>query len=587
MEASRTFDRMIGRWLGALAFAWAVCGCGQTESNGDGSGSGGSAGESGGSSNGGSSNGGSSNGGGSGGTSGEPDPDFFVDQIRQTAIDKLDLLFVVDNSTSMADKQALLGSAVPALVERLLNPDCVQLDDGQVVARAAAGPDGCPEDFDVEFSPLDDIHIGVITSSLGGHGGDFCSNATQASWNETQNDRAHLLPTVRPDLNLPMDDAAGFLAWDPSTTTLEELKANFAEHVLGAGEVGCGYEAPLEAWYRFLIDPSPPQDMLVVDNVAVPAQDTNGIIVDTTVLAQREAFLRPDSIVAVVMLTDENDCSVVDGGIGWLTAAATVNGSAFVMPPATTACDSNPNDQCCRSCGLAGEVSGCPPVDSDANCASPRPSGEDALSLRCHNQKQRFGFDLLYPVERYVAGLRDPLVYDTQRCDVDGDCPLVQNPLFDARGAGNPRDPSLIFLAGIVGVPWQDIATEDSLGAPDVLEYMTAPELDSNGRWDVILGDPEAENPEDSAALPQDPLMREQPDPRSGMHPVTNEAVAPETSTDPGANSINGHEFVNTDNGDLQYACIFPLAEARDCTDAAVNACDCREEDLAKNRPLC
>lgn len=515
----------------------------------------------------------------------------FVDQIRQTAIDKIDLLFVIDNSISMADKQIMLSVAVPGLVERLVNPDCVQVDaTGEVTARQPAGAGGeCPEDWDIEFNPVDDIHIGVITSSLGGHGGDFCSEATVASWNPTQNDRGRLLPTVRTDLNLPSDDAAGFLAWQGGTTgrSREDLKAAFAQHVSAAGEIGCGYEATLEAWYRFLIDPSPPQDMVVIDNVAVPAADANGIIVDGTLLAQRAAFLRPDSLVAIIMLTDENDCSVVDGGIGWLTAASTVNNDSFTMPPQTVTCDTDPNNECCRSCGLTGDVAGCPSTDSDPNCNMPRPDGTDALNLRCYNQKQRFGFDLLYPIERYVAGLRDPLVHDTHRCDANG-CPQVENPLFAVGTAPNPRDPSLVFLAGIVGVPWQDIATEASLGDPASLEYMTAPELTANGRWDMILGHPEPpNNPADPASKPLDPLMHEQPDPRTGMNPVTNEALAPATSTDPNANSINGHEYVNEDNGDLQYACIFPLLEERDCADTANMACDCKEDDIPKNRPLC
>src|SRR5690606_13665243 len=99
---------------------------------------------------------------------------------------------------------------------------------------------------------------------------------------------------------------------------------------------------------------------------------------------------------------------------------------------------------------------------------------QDALNLRCYNQKQRFGFDLLYPIDRYVSGLRDPQVFDTKRCDDAGGCPIVPNPLFSPREASEPRDPSHVFLAGIVGVPWQDIATEASLDDPERLEYMTA-----------------------------------------------------------------------------------------------------------------
>lgn len=569
------------------ALSWAIAGCGNTTSNSQSSGGvGGSSG--------GSSGGTSAGGSGSAGTD-SGSAAVFVDQIRQTTRDKLDLLFVVDNSVGMADKQTLLGSAVPGLVERFVNPDCVQTDgDGNVLSRQPAGADPnepCPQEgWDVEFRPVDDIHIGVITSSLGGHGGDICSpnGAGASSYNETKNDRARLLPTARPELNLPSSDSAGFLAWDPAQIDRKTLESQFQQVVTGAGDVGCGYEATLESWYRFLIDPTPPMDMVVVDNqVAVPAADANGIIVDQTVLVQREAFLRPDSVVAIVMLTDENDCSVVDEGIGWLTAQGTLSTGTFTMPPATTACDANPNDKCCRSCGLTTDVDGCPSLDSDPNCGGPRASGTDSLNLRCYNQKQRFGFDLLYPVERYVAALSSPIVYDTHLCDTNGDCPPVQNPLFDPRGAANPRDPSQIFLAGIVGVPWQDIATDASLADPNTLEYLTANEMNEFGRWDVVLGHPEADNPKAPENLPIDPLMVEQAAPRRGTQPITNEALAPETSIDPGANAVNGHEYVNTDNGDLQYACIFELEEPRDCLDDTTQACDCTVSDLTKNSPLC
>ena len=38
---------------------------------------------------------------------------LFIDTIRQGAIDKIDLLFMLDNSRSLADKQTLLAAAVP------------------------------------------------------------------------------------------------------------------------------------------------------------------------------------------------------------------------------------------------------------------------------------------------------------------------------------------------------------------------------------------------------------------------------------------------------------------------------------------
>ena len=62
---------------------------------------------------------------------GRPEPvttNIFVDQITQTSVDKIDLLFMIDNSISMADKQAILADAVPLLVTRLITPICVDGD---------------------------------------------------------------------------------------------------------------------------------------------------------------------------------------------------------------------------------------------------------------------------------------------------------------------------------------------------------------------------------------------------------------------------------------------------------------------------
>ena len=54
----------------------------------------------------------------------------FVDTINQTAVNKIDLLFMIDNSSSMSDKQIVLAAAVPELVERLVNPNCLNADGG-------------------------------------------------------------------------------------------------------------------------------------------------------------------------------------------------------------------------------------------------------------------------------------------------------------------------------------------------------------------------------------------------------------------------------------------------------------------------
>jgi hypothetical protein len=219
--------------------------------------------------------------------------------------------------------------------------------------------------------------------------------------------------------------------------------------------------------------------------------------------------------------------------------------------------------------------SGCAPLSGDAACTDAAlPPEEDSLNLRCWNQKRRFGFDLLYPLDRYVDGL-------TQSQVPNSSGQLVPNPLFAARGGQPARHPSRVVLAGIVGVPWQDIAAEESLSSPDTLTFLTAAQLRDQDRWDMILGDPE------NGVLPTDPLMIETNQPRTGTHPILNQPLAPPTSTNPLANAINGHEVTYLENDDLQYACIFPLAEPRDCSDGSNPSCVCSPDRIANNLPVC
>src|SRR6185503_20902614 len=42
------------------------------------------------------------------------------EQMKQNKVTKIDLLFMIDNSSSMGDKQAILSDAVPELVKRLI-----------------------------------------------------------------------------------------------------------------------------------------------------------------------------------------------------------------------------------------------------------------------------------------------------------------------------------------------------------------------------------------------------------------------------------------------------------------------------------
>jgi hypothetical protein len=54
---------------------------------------------------------------------------------------------------------------------------------------------------------------------------------------------------------------------------------------------------------------------------------------------------------------------------------------------------------------------------------------------------------------------------------------------------------------------------------------------------------------------------------------------------------VNGHEWKNTDQDDLQYACIFDLKDTRDCAVEIMKVpapgCDCKPGKETDNNPLC
>lgn len=516
-------------------------------------------------------------GGGAGGEGGQP--------ISPSRVDSVDLLLVVDNSGSMADKQQILALAVPDLIASLVNPLCIDQADLPAATQPASGDEDCPEGARRMFPPVNDIHVGVITTSLGGHGADACSSAAE------QDDGARFITRTDGGGAVETYDDLGFLAWDPDAnasppgeTELATLTSRLEQIVLGAGQSGCGYESTLESWYRFLVEPEPHESIVIEDGLAVLTGT------DELLLEQRKAFLRPDSLLVVLTLSDENDCSIREGGQYYFAGQLYEPGTntPFRMPKPRAACALDPNDPCCASCGQALKA-GC--SDANDDCGERLPPLEDHVNLRCWQQKRRFGIDFLWPLDRYHVGLTNPHVPDRH-----GD--LVPNPVFtdldpsDARVG--VRDPRMVFFATLSGVPWQDIARRRGNDSPDLVAgldaqgrargaFQTAAEMAANGTWKVILGDP-SRYFTDPGALPQDPLMIESVNPRSGKNPITGDALAlPDADYD--ANPINGHEYEIPGRGDLQYACIFELTTPRDCSLPGELSCDCATP--TDQNPLC
>jgi hypothetical protein len=494
---------------------------------------------------------------------GSPDPvttNLFVDRIQQTAVDKLDLLFMIDNSASMSDKQSILELAVPDLVSRLVNPPCIDAE-GRAQASPGAG-EPCPAGQSREFNPVADIHVAIVSSSLGDAGArSLCKDGAAV-------DGAHLIGSLERG-RTPSAEPQGFLAWKPGVDAAR-FSADFQRMVAAVGEEGCGFEASLESWYRFLIDPAPYAALERVKcradaeraDCVRPSVDAEGrVLVDEVLLAQRAAFLRPDSLVAIVMLSDENDCSLRAAGQSWIAAS-----DDALMYRGSSACAANPNDACCYTCGTS-PPEGCAP---DPICEQQRLTPEeDGINLRCFEQKRRYGIDFLYPTSRYVNALSEArLCWSRPDLEPEG-CPeeTLPNPLFER---GRARD--LVFLGGIVGVPWQSIARAPDAGG-GALVYKTAEEL-GQSEWQALLGSPGSATQGPIAA--QNPWMIESTLPRAGIEP---------------GNAINGSEYDTSQRlpgglpNDLQYACISPLPEPRTCQG---DGCDCGgglESPLCEREP--
>ena len=308
----------------------------------------------------------------------------------------------------------------------------------------------------------------------------------------TLNDQAQLVASVRTGVYSYQNQ--GFLVWDPRmgterpnpethpgltaarTDSRPASSSNFATHVTATGERGCGYEASLEAWYRFLIDPEP--------IATVTADRNHGLSVrgpiNNVVLAQRAAFLRPDSLLAIIMLTDENDCSINDenDAQGWLVGRRSADAARLLgvradpdaaertaaAVPASIDVPRLPGERerrrvrrrarrSRRSKTARTSAASTRSGASASTCSTPGSATSNGLTSAAH------------PTARTRAERRD----------------RGHEPALHARRRRHARArPGLVFLAGIVGVPWQDIADDDE-PAGRGLHYLTATEMARQG----------------------------------------------------------------------------------------------------------
>ena len=493
-------------------------------------------------------------------------PPGIADQDRPLVpASKVDVLFAIDNSSSMGAKSEALAGAVGTLLRD--------------VARVG------------------DVHVGVVTSSLGNFGGDVCDATNPAT-----NGHAHLQTTGPSEAPIP-GLTNGVLAYSAGGS-VDDFVSSAALLIRGVGQNGCGLEAQLETMYHFLVQPDPWAAVTLDGNELA---DVGGAV-DGEILAQRKAFLRPDSALVVVMLTDEDDSSadpLAVGGQGWAFMAKEFPGSKVfrenprqgtTAPRGTSACDTNPASADCTSCGLQEtcdpQTPECQKIKNDPNCrlsGAPGQSGpgydgyfaaaDDSLNVRFQRMKQRFGVDPQYPIARYVDGLSssvvpnrasEHVVHDVngrRQIDAYTGAPSCTNPVFAASLPGSaseelcnlprgPRSRELVVFALIGGVP--------------------APFVTATPDWGKLLG----ANPDTYDQTGVDPHMMQSVDPRPGLTGA--DLPLGDNGTDP----IDGREW-RTQKSDLEYACTFPLPAPKTCV-LNDTSCDCppAPQDTL-NPPLC
>src|SRR5262249_28731533 len=113
--------------------------------------------------------------------------------------------------------------AVPDLVRGLVNPRCIDDSGALAPSQPATVLESCPGNTFREFEPVTDIHVGLISSSLGSHGADTCPVVPSDPGTISNDDHGHLLARTDPSKgallksqDVPTYQGQGFLAWDPA-----------------------------------------------------------------------------------------------------------------------------------------------------------------------------------------------------------------------------------------------------------------------------------------------------------------------------------------------------------------------------------
>ncbi len=181
-----------------------------------------------------------------------------VTALRAIPNRELDILFVIDNSPSMAGKQASLAASLSRMIDPL-----TRLDGG-----------------------MPNLHLGVITSDMGTLGsavaepGPLVGSLGMGGCRDRGDDGAlqtRNAPELTDGFVRDVADASG-----ARVRNYEGELGDVMARLVQVGAGGCGFEQPLAAMRRALVNPV------------------------------NAAFFRAEANLAVVFLGDEDDCSIRD-----------------------------------------------------------------------------------------------------------------------------------------------------------------------------------------------------------------------------------------------------------------------------------
>jgi len=276
------------RWLSVtcvLALVFAIGGCtgssGGENRGGEGDGSGGSEG-SGGSDpgTGGADWAGNGNGNGDAAVFGA-DAEVGDDPCTEVTVGKLDLLFVVDDSRSMIQEQESLRREFP----RLLNV----LTSGQRPGKE-------------EMPPITDLHLGVVSTDMG------LSDVEGIPSCYGLGKDAVLQNVASQDVTACADEYPRYLTYEAGVDDPDALANDFA-CIASLGTEGCGFEQPLEAALKAMW-PTVDDDFIFLN--PDPDGESGGQGDRENAGFARDYREAEQSVIAVVVVTDEEDCSAQD-----------------------------------------------------------------------------------------------------------------------------------------------------------------------------------------------------------------------------------------------------------------------------------